>query len=97
MRLWQVESGKELRRFEGHTDYIWNVAISPDGRLALSGSGSSAGKDNTVRLWDLETGKELQRFEGHSAQVATVSFSADGRRALSSSPDGTVRLWALPK
>src|SRR5207247_674851 len=37
----------EIRRFEGHTGYVWFAAFSPDGRQALSGS-----RDGTVRLWD---------------------------------------------
>jgi len=57
MHLWYVETGRELRRFTGHTDGIHRTAFSPDGRCVLSGS-----KDNTVRLWDVETGQELRRF-----------------------------------
>jgi WD40 repeat protein len=48
VRLWDVESGKELHVFRGHTQSIWVVAISPDGRLALSG-----GDDRVLRLWGL--------------------------------------------
>jgi WD40 repeat protein/serine/threonine protein kinase len=49
VRLWEVASGRELRRFDGHTEHIPSVAVSPDGRFALSGSG-----DRTTRLWDIE-------------------------------------------
>jgi WD40 repeat protein len=64
------------------------VAISPDGRLALSG-----GEDRTLRLWDLEKGKELRSFTGHASKVTCVTFSPDGRQALSGSHDRTLRLW----
>ncbi len=91
VRLWDTETGQELKLFEGHTDGVSAVALSGDGRRALSGS-----YDKTVRLWDIETGKELKRFEGHTDSVVDVAMSADGRRALSGSRDKTVRLWALP-
>src|SRR5207249_3594946 len=67
----------EVRRFKGHTNWVIGVAISPDGRRALSG-----GFDATLRLWDLEAGKELHRFKGHTDQVLSVAFSPDGRQAL---------------
>src|SRR5262249_16255440 len=81
----------EVRRFEGHTHYVWSVAYSPNGRHALSG-----GADSTVRLWDLATGKELRCFEGQIAGgVSGVACSSDGKLGLSSSGDGFVILWDL--
>src|SRR5207245_1552314 len=38
VRLWDVDTGKELRRFEGHRSFVVAVAFSPDGRRALSAS-----------------------------------------------------------
>jgi WD40 repeat protein len=87
MRLWDVASGKELRRFQGdEMTWVLGVALAPDGRTALSGSA-----DRFVRLWDAETGQMLRRFE-HEA-VNGVAFAPDGRRFLSGGKDATVRLW----
>ena len=88
----------EVRRFEGHTEAVHAVAISPDGRIAASGGGGDAsggGTDHAVRLWDVKTGKELHRFKGHTSAVTSVGFSPDGRRLVSAAggPDATIRIW----
>jgi WD40 repeat protein len=54
LELWDLETGAELRRFEGHEDGVNSVTVLADRRRALSGS-----DDRTLRQWDLETGAEL--------------------------------------
>src|SRR5262249_48265015 len=89
-RLWDAATGKETRRFEGHTAAIHSAAFSPDGRFVLTG-----GDDKTARLWDAKTGQELRRFEGHTERVSSVAVSPDGRFVLTGSGDNTTRLWNL--
>ena len=48
VRYWNLKTGKTIKILKGHIKTIPSVAISPDGKYALSGSG-----DNTVRYWDL--------------------------------------------
>jgi WD40 repeat protein len=91
LRLWDIETGREIRRFHGQrSGGIQSLAVSPDGRHALTG-----GADHTLRLWSLQSGKELHRFKGHTDAVLGVAFAADGRRALSASWDGTARVWDI--
>ena len=51
MRIWDLETGQTLTTLQGHTDTVSAVAITPDGRRAVSGS-----EDRTLRVWDLQTG-----------------------------------------
>ena len=55
LKVWEVESGRELRTLAGHTDLVNGVALSGDGRLAVSASG-----DQTLKVWEVESGRELR-------------------------------------
>jgi WD40 repeat protein len=87
-RLWDAATGREIRRFRGHSDKVRCVAFSPDARYVLTGS-----EDATARIWDAASGRETRRLEGHTDALRSVAFSADGRFVLSASNDRTVRLW----
>ena len=64
----------ELRCLRGHTGVVSAVALSPDSRLALTGSA-----DRTMRLWLLTTGRELRSFAEHTDTIRCLAFSSDGR------------------
>ncbi len=88
VRLWDSQSGRQLRLLEGHRDRVWAVAVSPDGSLAASGS-----IDNDVRLWDLESGTSTRVIEQHEGGVGSVVFDSSGSRLVTASADGTVRIF----
>jgi WD40 repeat protein len=92
IRLWDVNTGKQVRRFPAHAGAVWCAAFSPTGDRLLTGS-----DDGTVRLWQVGTGKELRSFSGHTGVVRSVAFSADGKQGVSGGDDKTARLWDLAK
>jgi len=77
----------ELNRLEGHSDIVWSVTFSPDGKLLASGS-----TDQTIKLWQPD-GTLRQTLVSHSSPVTSVSFSSDGQSLASSSLDKTVLIW----
>src|SRR5205085_2416720 len=89
LRLWDADTGRQLRIFEGHTERVSGGALSPDGQRVLS-----CGDDKTARLWDATTGKELRQMTGHADGLFSVAFGPDGK-ALSAGCDQTMRLWDL--
>ena len=80
--LWQI--------LIGHTSSVRAVAVSADGRTAVSG-----GTDGTVRVWDLAGTAAPRVLTGHDGELRGVAVSADGRTAVSGGTDGTVRVWDL--
>ncbi|MBI5208734.1 MAG: caspase family protein [Elusimicrobia bacterium] len=80
LRLLDASTLKERRLFAALPEYIRSIALSPDGRAALSSS-----DDKVVRLWDTAAGTEVRRLEGHPGRPASVAFSPDGRLAAAAS------------
>ena len=90
IKLWDVETGREIRTFPQHTNGTNILSLSPDGRQFLSSS-----RDNTIKLWDITTGDEIKNFSGHLDYVYSLSFSPDGEQFLSGSRDNTIKLWDI--
>ncbi|AEF85322.1 NB-ARC domain protein [Treponema primitia ZAS-2] len=88
VKIWDIESGRELWTLSGHSSTVKSVAVSPEGKHIVSGS-----LDNTIIIWDTENGRALQTLTGHGAAVYSVAYSPDGRYIASGSADRTVRLW----
>ncbi|MCY7320593.1 MAG: hypothetical protein LH660_02030, partial [Phormidesmis sp. CAN_BIN36] len=86
--LQNIHEGSERNRLEGHTDVVWGVSFSPDGKTLASGS-----QDKTIKLWDRETGREIRTLKGHTDVVTSISFSPDGKTLASGSEDKTIKLW----
>ena len=86
IHLWEVETGRPVGSFHGHTSTVLDVAFSPDGRRLVSGS-----MDGTARLWDVESGRELLSLPGVTSAVRRVAFSPDGRRIIAA--DSHIKLW----
>jgi WD40 repeat protein len=74
LRLWDIDSGTELRRFVGHQDAVIAVARVADGRWALSSS-----RDKTLRLWEISTGAELGRFVSDDP-ITAIAVTPGGNR-----------------
>ena len=68
LKLCNVDSGKCIQTFEGHSYLVTSVAFSSNGMHIVSAS-----DDSTVKLWDVDSGKCVQTFE-QSDGVESVAF-----------------------
>jgi energy-coupling factor transporter ATP-binding protein EcfA2 len=61
IKLWNVETGKEIRTLKGHDNLVNSVSFSPDGKTLASGS-----VDKTIKLWNGSNGWDLDALMGRS-------------------------------
>ena len=87
VKIWQVDTGKEIATLEGHNDYVTSVAISADNKILASGS-----KDKTLKLWKLDTGRLISTIDYNEA-IQTVSFSPNGKVLVTGCQKGNIRLF----
>jgi WD40 repeat protein len=98
-RLWRVETGQPVSPVVTH-DGGMALAISPDGKFLVTGSGFVKGsRFEGARLWDVERGSPIAGLMDRGECVLAVAFAPDGRTVLigEGSGDGTTaRIWSVP-
>jgi len=80
--------GKQLARFQGHSDIVSSANFSPDGNKIVTASA-----DKTARIWDT-SGKQLLLLTGHNKGVEYAAFSPDGKYILTTTYDKETKIWS---
>ncbi len=88
IKLWDPQSGQELKTLTGQTGWIDSLAFSPNSQILASGS-----TYKTIMLWNPTSGQQIRVITGHTDEVTSVAFSPNGQLLASASWDLTVRLW----
>ncbi|ETO08240.1 WD repeat-containing protein [Reticulomyxa filosa] len=103
VRIWDIETTKQLNVFKGHENWILSVkyGLNELRNTILSGS------DESVRLWDIRSGQQIQVFKGHIYGVTCVEYSpfviknstdvigGSSNVICSGSIDNTIRFWDI--
>ncbi len=88
IRLWDVASGHEIGRLEGHENWVGSLVFWPDGNKLASSSA-----DQTIRTWDVANRRCLDVLHGHRQEVWRLALLPDNRTLVSGCKDGTVCVW----
>ncbi len=90
LKIWDLKSKRVLHTLKIHTNGIFSVAVTRDGKRAVSAS-----SDSTLQIWDVKSGKKMRTLEGHTRGIYSMVVTQDGKFAISGSGDQTLRIWNL--
>jgi WD40 repeat protein len=92
VRIWDVASGQELKRFECDSLMEHGYFVDDNKRIVCCGKDSEL----TVQLWDIEKGKRIMRSPSAVGGYRDLAVLSEGRLAAAG-VDGTLRLWQWRK
>jgi RNA polymerase sigma factor (sigma-70 family) len=89
--VWDLASGKLLKRVVLPAGGVGPVAFSPDGKLFAA----AANEPNRIVLWAVAGGKEVRVITGFRRSVRSLAFLPDGKHLVSGMDDTTALVWDL--
>jgi WD40 repeat protein len=90
IKIWDAKTGKLVATLKGHTDSVWCLAWTKDGKTLISGSW-----DSSIRTWNTTKWKQTAVLDEHTDRVYGIAISPNDRILASVSQDKTARLWNL--
>ncbi len=87
--IWNIDVWWQDQLMIGHTQLVWNVAFSSDGRLA-----ATASSDGTIRVWNIDAQEEIQRYSLDVPAFA-LEVSADGSHVIVGEGSREGNLWVI--
>ena len=88
LRVFDLQSGRELQPIAGHSTTLSDLAFDPLGELLATVS-----HDRTLKVWKTETGELQTSIVAHADAIRSVTWSPDGKTIATAASYGDVRLW----
>jgi hypothetical protein len=91
IRLWEVASGKEVRRFAHDREAVIALCFTADGHML-----GSVNEKGIIHLWEFMSGLERRRIEVTPGDVTALTISQSGRLLAGVATNRRLRLWSVP-
>ena len=88
IKIWDINTAKDVMTLTDHTNEVNSVAISPNGKFLASGS-----KDKTLKLWDLAKGTLITTIP-HQDSVTAVKFGRSQNIVITACEDKIIRIFS---
>ncbi|KAJ6645347.1 F-box-like/WD repeat-containing protein ebi [Pseudolycoriella hygida] len=91
IRLWDVERSAYIHTLAKHTNAVYSVAFSPDGKYLASG-----GCDKYIHIWSTQSGQLLHSYKG-TGDIFEVCWNSFGNKVAASASNGCIFVFDLRK
>jgi WD40 repeat protein len=88
LSMTEIDTGKEVRVFTGHTELVSSINLNPSGDRIIT-----SGWDGTIRIWDFLSGIQLMKIRAHQGGVYSAKYDASGKYIVSGGDDFLVKEW----
>jgi WD40 repeat protein len=89
LKVWNLATGEQLLTLNGHSSLVTAVALTPDGKQAISASW-----DKTLKVWNLAKEKEVASFSGDGA-LYCCAVALDGVTIVAGEQSGRMHFLRL--
>lgn len=89
LKVWNLYSRVELPDPIGHGSAVNTMAVTPNGRQAISAS-----ENGILKVWDLDTRTEVFNIKGHQHRLNALAVTPDSKKFISSTSTN-IKLWDL--
>jgi WD40 repeat protein len=90
IRIADPGSGAIVASWKAHDDTIYDMAVSPDGKLL-----ATAGGDKLAKIWDISSHTETARIEAHATQILAIAFNPGATQLITGGADHQLKAWDL--
>jgi len=90
IRIWDVESGQQLRPIDAGPVDAWTISFSPDSKYIASGSHSGR-----IHLYGVENGRMEQTLDTRGKFTLSIAYSPDGKYIASGAIDGIINIFDM--
>jgi WD40 repeat protein len=96
IRLWNIETGKQLQRLEEEDGWRClgaSLVFSPDSKLLAVASDRYFGREDGIRLWDVKSGRAARLLQSDRQGIVNLAFSHDSKLLIAQSKERALESW----